>query len=330
MIKVANTDVAGFGHAPVDVIVNVDDAFMAEHSFIKGTCNLIGREKEGELQKLLQGRCVIEPGGACANTLSGISLLGGKCIFNSRFAGNPDGVFFCETLKEFGVTAAGFTDQGALSDKVYILVTPDQERTFGTFHDVSHGMSVADINHEAVAGSKIFYLEGFMLSVETGFEILESAARVARENSRITVFCPNDIRVIHDNPGEVASLAASSDILLMNEAEAKLVTGADNAYEACRKFSAHSYCGAVSCGAGEAVFYKENEIITMAPPALRGPMVNTNGAGDQFAAGFLFGLTHDYSLEKCARLALECGTYVLTHHSGRPQKDFYNLLKKVA
>ncbi len=320
LTRIKTLDVSGFGHAPVDVIVNIDEHFLEQNGFIKSACNLIDREKDAQLQNILPD-CIIEPGGACANVLSGISMLGGRCVFNSRLAEDKEGKYFRRTLEEnYGVAFSGPTDPTARCDKVYILTTPDLERTFGSFYDVSKDMSTDDVDRQTIASSRIFYIEGFMLNVEPGFGILSEAISIAREHQTLIAFCPNDVNIITKHPDKIRAIAKQADILLMNEQEAKALSETDNTQEALRRLSETSYCGSITRGSEGALFYYKDQSLDLQAPELPGPLVNTNGAGDQFAAGFLFGLTKGCSLEECAKLAQTCAAEVVTHPGARPQK----------
>jgi sugar/nucleoside kinase (ribokinase family) len=323
-------DIAGFGHAPIDIIVEVDEEFLNSHGFTKGACNLIDTEKDRQLQNLLENY-LIEAGGAVANTLSGVGALGGKCIFNSRLSGDALGKKFHSSLENYGVVFTGITDDRSISDKVYIFTTPDRERTFGTFHGVSDDMSPKDIIPEAYEIAGIMYTEGFMLNIENGYEILLELVEISKNHDTKTAFCPNDSRIVRDHLDEVRHMTELCDIIVMNKTEAMAVSETSCAIEACKIISEISTCGAVTLGAEGACFYRKGEDpFYLKPPELSRKTVNTNGAGDQFAAGFLFGLAKEMDFSKSALLALECGTRALTHYSARPQKDFARALEKVS
>lgn len=311
-------DVAGFAHAPVDIIVKVTDDFLNEFGFNKAASNLLNNEQDKILQNILKSPLIL-PGGACANTLSGIGRLGGKCIFNSRMANDEHSKLFRNALiNKYNVTYSGEIDPESSCDRIYTFITPDHERTFGAFHGSSKLMTPDNVDKNVIASSKMFYIEGYVMDIEQGQEILIKAASTAKALNKQVVFCPNGIHVIKEYRNTVDKLLEYTDILIMNTDESSELTGKESPLSAVKQFSGKGYIGAVTCGKDGAIVFNADTVLEMPAYPLSGPLINTNGAGDQFAAGFLFGLSQNYNVERCAMQALKCAAEVLTNHSARP------------
>lgn len=323
--KNTDIDIVGLGHAPVDVIFYVEDNFLKCRDYEKAVCVTIDEETEYEFRETFSGKAVIEPGGSVANILSGVSLLGGRCIFNSRLSDDTEGQTFRNSLDKSKVTFSGQIIRNALSDKVYTFVTPDRERTFAAFHGVSLGLCIDDIDANAIKNASILCLEGYMFNSPEGFNVMVRSIEIAQEHQTKIAFVPNDKLLIKENPKKISYLIEKADILIMNEAEAKAVSLESDIEKAVKFVYENSRYGAVTLGAQGAFFFSKElgeQPFHLSAPQITQEIKNTNGAGDQFSAGFLYGICKGKDFISSCKLALECGTASLYSDSARLEPEY--------
>lgn len=313
-------DVLGIGNAIVDVLAPADDGFLDREDLVKGSMTLIDAERADTLYGRMAAG-VEASGGSAANTLAGLASLGANAAFIGRVRDDGLGKVFAHDIRAVGVTfdTPAATD-GPGTARCLVMVTPDAQRTMATYLGACVGLGPDDVDADRVAAAEITYLEGYLWDPENGKAAFRKAINCAHEAGRRVALSLSDAFCIHRWRGEFLDLLSNGavDILFANESEisALFETGDfDTALQAARAMGitaalTRSEKGSVAI-AGDEV----HVIDAVAPERL----VDSTGAGDLFAAGFLFGLTRDLGLARSARLGSLCAAEVLAHYGPRPQ-----------
>ncbi|HLF41825.1 MAG TPA: adenosine kinase [Acidimicrobiia bacterium] len=324
-IDVRPIDVLALGHAIVDVLCHCDDDLIRRHGLIKGTMALVDAERSAAIYATM-GPGVEVSGGSAANTAAGVASLGGAAGFVGKVAADELGEIFTHDLRAAGVvydTPPG-PASGAETARSLILVTPDAERTMNTFLGVAGELSPTDVDETRVASAAVTYLEGYLVGLPTAAAALEKALAAAHAAGRRVALTLSDPMWAEIHRDAFAALLPRVDVLLANEAEAMVLTGAPTYGAALDELAASCEVVAVTRGAAGAVAARGSERVAVpAEPVER--VVDTTGAGDLFAAGFLHGVTRDLPLEACARLGGLAAAEVISHDGARPQTSLAKL-----
>lgn len=320
-------DFCGIGNACVDIIAHVDDDFLNQWNFPKSICTYLDLETAGALDAALTDPFYI-PGGCAANTAAGIAALGGKAALIGRVANDSIGAMFMNDLKERGIRYHGVPDsrKDVGSTRIYTFITPDRERTFAAFYGVQEDLSETDLDIDAIQKSAFLYLDGYALNAARGLQTFLRAIEVSKKAGHKTVFAPSDLSILTKYESAVDEIVRQTDVILCNEKEALQLTGTGTREEAMAALREGFTGGAVTIGMGGAMVFDVNgeyHAPAATPPDI---IVDTNGAGDQFAAGFLYGLSHWYTLERAARLGNSCAAAIITRTGARPGPDFKQLV----
>ena len=319
-------DILGLGNAIVDVIARTDDDFLAAHELNKGAMTLID-EHRAEALYAAMGPAQIISGGCAANTASGVASLGGRAAFIGKVKADTLGELFAQNIHAFGV---GFktkaAKRGPATARSFILVTPDGERTMNTYLGACQGLRPSDIDADTVAASAYVYLEGYLWDPPLAKDAFRKAAKIAHGAGRRVALTLSDPFCVDRFRDEFMDLLTSKtvDILFANQHELKsLFQTADlgTAVGALRDTGAF---GVVTRGPDGAMTVTREE--TKSAPAFPVErVVDTTGAGDLFAAGFLFGLARDYSELECLRLGALAAAEVIQHLGARPECSLKDL-----
>ena len=312
-------DVVGVGHALVDVISLEDDAFIGRHGLVKGSMELVDADRILSLYAAM-GSATEQSGGSAANTLAALASLGGRGGFIGRVSDDELGRVFGHDIRAVGVE---FPSQpatsGAPTGRSLIVVTPDGERTMSTMLGAAGELDAQDVDEELVARAKVTYLEGYLFDGAVVGEAFMRAADAAHRNDGKVALTLSDSFCVERFLGGFRRLVAETiDVLFGNEGELCLLYETDDLEEALTR--AREDCGMVAVtrgAAGSSVVTASMRVDVPAVPVDK--IVDTTGAGDFFAAGFLFGLTHGHDLETCARLGSLAASEVITHVGARPE-----------
>ena len=313
-------DVVGLGNAIVDVISRTDDAFLQRHGLVKGAMTLISAET-ADLLYADMGPAIEVSGGSAANTMAGIASLGGRAAYMGRVFADQLGQVFRHDIRAAGV---GFETPAARSGpptaRCLVFVTPDAQRTMQTFLGACVDFGPDDVDAATVASSHIVYLEGYLWDKAQAKDAFRKAVQVAHGNgNRVALTLSDPFCVDRHRTEFLALIDEGVDIVLANEAEIKSlwqVADIDDAVAACRSREnriwaiTRSEKGSIVIGGGAAE-------PVCAEKAAR--LVDTTGAGDLYASGFLFGLSQDQALTDCARLGHICASEVISHYGARPE-----------
>ena len=316
-------DFCGIGNAGIDIIANVHDQFLVQWNFPKSICTYLNLQQADALEAALPNPQYI-PGGCSANVADCISALGGTAAFIGRMADDSIGRRFLDDLKKNNIRYTGIPDtqKGAGSTRIFTLVTPDAERTFASYYGVQEDLSVADLDRDSIKEAKFLCMDGYALNARVSVDAFAEAATIARAAGRTVVLSPNDLSILDKYKEAVDSLIPLSDMILVNAQEAMFMTRTFDLSAAIEKIRTIFKSGAVTAGQdGVYVFDQKHihHVPVATPPA---PVTDTNGAGDAFAAGLLFGLCRDYDLRSAAALGNRCAAVIITHPGARPRAGF--------
>lgn len=319
-------DVAGIGNALVDILAPADEAFLARQGLEKGGMMLVD-EAFAEALYDRMGPRVQASGGSAANTMAGLAGLGGRGAYMGKVADDELGAAFAHDIRAIGVRfeSAPLARAQAATGRCMINVTPDGQRTMTTFLGASNLLGPDDVDPAVVADSAAVFLEGYLFNSDTAREAFRKAARLAHEAGREVALTLSDAFVVEGHRAELLAFLPDIDILFANEAELRALyrTGFDQAIERLR--GAVRAAGITRGPVGSvAVTAGETEIVPAVPVD---QVIDTTGAGDQYAAGFLFGRTHGRSPRDCARLGHIAAGEVITHYGPRPQTSLAELAK---
>ena len=323
-------DVLAIGNAIVDIIAKCEDDFLAEHDIAKGGMTLIDMARAEQLYSDM-GPAIETSGGSAGNTAAGIASFGGKVAYIGKLADDHLGKIFRHDIKAIGVdynTPA--LDQGEMTARSMILVTPDGERSMNTYLGACAKLSAKDIDPEIVAQSKITYFEGYLWDPEEAKAAIREAARIAHENERLVAMTLSDAFCVDRYRDEFLELMRSGtvDICFANEGELKslyqtsdLTTGMNAIREDCN-------LSAITLGAGGSMIVTREKTGQIDAQPID-ELVDTTGAGDLYAAGFLFGLTNGKELGECAILGGIAASEVIQHIGPRPQVSLKELAEQL-
>lgn len=319
--------VVAIGNAIVDVMAFADDAFIVTHGMRKGGMTLIDQAR-GDAVYDAMGSAVEVSGGSAANTLAGMASLGAKTGFIGKVADDELGRIFRHDLRGAGVTfdslAAG--SEGAGTGRCLILVTPDGQRTMNTYLGAAGFLTEADMDPALIASAQVLYTEGYMWFDPTTKAAIRRSFAVARAAGTQIAFSLSDAFCVEGHRDEFLQMIADDfDILFCNEAEAQALYP-ELTFEAVLD-QLQGKCAIVAVTRSEkgSLILTPDARITIHASSVA-KVVDTTGAGDLYAAGFLYGLTHGRSLGECGRLASACAGEIITHLGARAQKPLKALL----
>jgi sugar/nucleoside kinase (ribokinase family) len=317
VLQVPQLDVVGIGNALVDVIAHVGEHFIEAQVLAKGAMTLIDTQRAIELYTAM-GSGVEMSGGSAANTMCGIASFGGRAAYIGKVADDPLGDVFGHDLRAVGVHCTSAKSVlGVPTGRCLIVVTPDGQRTMNTYLGVSELFGPDDVDDELVTRGKVLYMEGYLWDRPEAKEAYRKAARIAHDaGSKVSLTLSDSFCVDRHRDDFFKLVEDEVDILFANEDELAALFQVDDFDDAVTAVRAHCEIAAVTRGkAGSVVVTERDLIVVDAEPV---SVVDTTGAGDLYAAGFLYGLTHDLSLPECGRLGSLGAAEVISHVGARP------------
>jgi sugar/nucleoside kinase (ribokinase family) len=325
----ARFDVLGIGNAIVDVIARAEDDFLVRQGMNKGAMTLIDEERAEQIYEAM-GPAVEVSGGSAANTIVGVASLGGSAAFVGKVRDDALGRVFAHDIRAVGVsfdTPPAF--DGASTGRCYVLVTPDGERTLNTYLGAAQDLHQNDIDAEAVAGAAITYLEGYLWDPKNAKDAFLKAASIAHDARRHVALSLSDAFCVDRWRDEFLHLVRTGtiDMLFANESELRSLyqtADFDTAAAALRK---DARLAVVTRSEKGCVVLAPDEIAEV-PASRVERVVDTTGAGDLFAAGFLFGLARGFDFEICGRLGAVAAAEVIQHLGARPETDLKALAQE--
>jgi sugar/nucleoside kinase (ribokinase family) len=320
-------DVIAIGNAIVDVMAPCTDELIEELQLNRGGMTLVDTERARELYDAMGSAKEIS-GGSAANTLAGLAALGAQCAFIGQVADDQFGRVFAHDIHTVGIDfdtpARGSEPPTA---QCLIFVTPDGQRTMNTFLGASQFLPAAALNEEAIGGASILYLEGYLWDPEEPRAAMRRAIETARAAGRKVAFTLSEVFVIERHGDDFRALIEDGmiDILFANHHELEALTGLPDFHDGIARLRSkvptlvvtRSSEGAVACSNGE---YAE----VAAEPIAH--VVDTTGAGDLFAAGFLYGYVNGEPLATCLRRGAIAAAEIISHYGARPEADLQALM----
>jgi adenosine kinase len=319
-------DVLGIGNAIVDVIARADDDFLVRHRMRKGTMSLIVEQQAERIYETM-GPAVAISGGSAANTIVGAASFGARAAFVGKVKDDALGRIFAHDIRAAGVAFdTPPAPDGASTGRSYILVTPDGERTMNTFLGAAQHLGVEDIHGEVVAGAAITYLEGYLWDPQNAKDAFLEAAAIAHDAKRRVALTLSDAFCVDRWRAEFLELIRDGiiDILFANETELHSLyqtADFDTAVTALRQDARLAVVTRSENGC--LVVTRDGTERVPAIPVDR--VVDTTGAGDLFAAGFLFGLARGRDHVTAARLGALAAAEVIQHLGARPETSLRSL-----
>lgn len=318
-------DVVGIGNAIVDIITRCNDAFLAEHGAPKGHMRLVDADAAAKLYKAM-GPATEISGGSAANTMVGIASFGGKAAFIGKVADDELGRIFAHDIRAAGVAfKTAPVNGGQPTARSLILVTPDGERTMSTFLGVSPELDQGEVDAGLVAAARVVYLEGYLFDRSEAKAAFRQASRIAKSAGRKVALSLSDSFCVERHRAEFIDLIRGEvDILFANESEIMALYRAQNFEDAARLARGDSELAVLTRSARGSLVLAGEKAVTIAPePVAR--VVDTTGAGDLYAAGFLFGLTSGKPLDVCGRLGSLAAAEIISHIGARPEMSLGKL-----
>ena len=319
-------DVVGIGNAIVDVLAKAEEGFVEEKNLPKGGMTLIDMHQAEELYEVMgPGREV--SGGSAANTLAGVAALGGRGGFIGKVRNDQLGGIFAHDIRAVGVAFNNEPSvEGPPTARCLIFVTPDAQRTMATYLGASVTFGPKDLNSEMIEAGKVLYLEGYLWDAKPAKQAFQQAAQTAREAGRKVALSLSDAFCVDRHRESFLELVDGHvDLLFANEAEITSLYQVNSFDEALQKARGQVEVAALTRSAKGSIILDKSEAHVVDAITF-GEVVDSTGAGDLYAAGFLHGYTQGYSLVDCGRIGAICAGEVISHLGPRPERDLKALV----
>jgi sugar/nucleoside kinase (ribokinase family) len=325
-LETSRLDVVGLGNALVDVLSHESDEFLASHGLVKGAMALIDGERAEALYAAM-GPATEVSGGSAANTVAGIASFGGLAAFIGRVSDDQLGDVYVHDLRAAGVRfETPPVGGGSPTGRCLIVVTPDAERTLNTYLGAAAEIGPDDVTTSLVDAASITYLEGYLFDQPLAKGAFRHAAALAHAAGRRVALTLSDGFCVDRHRADFLEVVEHDvDVLFANEAEICALYEVDGFDAARERVCGHCEIAALTRSAKGSVVLSgdEGHVVDAVPPP--GGVVDTTGAGDLYAAGFLFGLTRGHDLPTCGRLGALAAAEVISHLGARPQMSLAEL-----
>jgi sugar/nucleoside kinase (ribokinase family) len=311
-------DVAAIGNAIVDVIAPATDAWLVENGLDKGAMMLVDPARSAELYSKMQA-AVEASGGSAANSIAGLASFGGKGAFMGKVADDKLGETFAHDMRAIGARFENAPLIGGPATAVSMInVTPDAQRTMCTFLGASVEFTDSDVDKDTVEAAKIVYLEGYLFDAEAARRAFAKAAGLAHGAGRMIALTLSDGFVVERHrAGLMGFIETQVDLLFANENEICALFETEDFDAAVAALRPHVKLAAITRSEAGSVILSQGERLKVAAEPVE-KVVDTTGAGDQYAAGFMFGLSRGRPLQQCGQLASLAAAEVISHYGPRP------------
>jgi sugar/nucleoside kinase (ribokinase family) len=336
----ATFDVCAIGNALVDVIAEAGEDFLKANKIAKGAMTLVDAERASALYDMI-GPAVEMSGGSAGNTVAGIASLGGKPAYMGKVKADQLGSIFRHDMHAMGVHFATppaperrqeirLVDDdrrgGAPTGRCLILVTPDAQRSMNTYLGAAVEFGPEDVQADVIAASQVTYLEGYLFDPPAAKEAFHKAARIAHDNKRLLSLTLSDVFCVERHRAEFLELVKNDvDILFANQNELLALYQTQDLAGAVAAARKHCKIAVTTLSEKGAIIASGTETVEI-PAEPIAKVVDTTGAGDLFAAGFLFGFTQKRDLKQSARIGAICAAEVISHYGPRPQQSLKKLI----
>jgi sugar/nucleoside kinase (ribokinase family) len=322
-------DVTAIGNAIVDVLAQSDDKLLQEHGLAKGAMSLIDATDAERLYKIM-GPGVEASGGSAANTIAGLAALGARTAYIGKVADDQLGDVFTHDIRAVGVTYdTPPLTEGLSTARCLIFVTPDAQRTMQTFLGATSQLGPEDVNLDYITASKVLYLEGYLWDQPRAKEAMRNAAIKAQAAGVKVAFTTSDAFCVDRFRDEFVELIYNHvDILFANETEILSLYQVSSFDEALQHVRGHCEIACLTRSEKGSVIINGDEMHVI--DAEKGvQVIDTTGAGDAYAAGFLYAYTHGHDLATSGRLGGIMAAEVISHYGARPEADVKALAARV-
>jgi sugar/nucleoside kinase (ribokinase family) len=318
--------VCAIGNALVDIIADASDDFLKTHDITKGAMTLIDAERAATLYDLI-GPAVESSGGSAGNTVAGIASLGGKPAYMGKVKADQFGAIFRHDMHSQGVHFATELSQDSTpTGRSLILVTPDAQRSMNTYLGAAVEFGPSDVQPDVIRDSQITYLEGYLFDPPEAKKAFRLAAKIVHEASRQLSLTLSDSFCVERHRAEFLDLIKNDvDILFANQNELLALYQTQDLEKAIAAARAHCAISVTTRSEKGAIVARGNETVEI-PAAPVAKVVDTTGAGDLYAAGFLFGLTTGKDLAEAGRIGAIAAAEIISHYGPRPQRKLSALI----
>jgi sugar/nucleoside kinase (ribokinase family) len=323
-------DVLAIGDAVVDVIATADDSFLEQEKLVKGSMQVLDAEGARRLYTHM-GHARETSGGSAANTMAGVAALGGRAGFVGQVAADQLGEIFAHDIRALGVEFATPPKKDGLpTGRCLILVTPDAQRTMNTFRGAAHELCAKALDAEQIRSADILYLEAYLWRSEGPRSAMREAMAIAHEAGKKVAFTLSDIACIGPHRADFMEMieAGAVDLLFANEAEISALAEEPDREKAIAAIQDKIPLLVVTCGSEGAVAVEHGRRVSVPIARIGGGVVDTTGAGDLFAAGFLVGQVQGRGLEQSLRIGSIAAAEVISHFGARPEADLIALVEE--
>ncbi len=310
----------GLGAALVDTEIEVSDTDLVDLNIEKGLMTLVDSARQKELIDHLDGHLVASKrasGGSAANTIIAASYFGAQTFYSCKVADDENGDFYLQDLDHAGVDYhRELQRQTGDTGKCLVMITPDAERTMNTYLGISETLSMAELHEDAIVDSEYLYLEGYLVTSDTGRAAAIRARQLAEEagvKTAISLSDPGIVQFFRD--GLLEMIGKRVDLLFCNKDEALSFTGVEALEDAIENLKRYARTFAITLGASGALVHDGVRPLIVPSEAIKA--VDTNGAGDMFAGAFLYAITHGYNFEQAAQLANKAAGVVVSQFGPR-------------
>jgi sugar/nucleoside kinase (ribokinase family) len=316
------------GDAVVDVLAYIDDSFLDDVHVVKGSMQVLDAEGATELYARMPQADEVS-GGSAANTMAGVAALGGRAGFVGQVADDQLGEIFIHDIRAHGVEfATPPRSGGAPTGRCLILVTPDAQRTMNTYRGAAHELSAEVLDAQQIRDAAILYLEAYLWRSAGPRAAMDEAMRIAHAAGRKVAFTLSDIACIAPHRAEMIAMLDSGaiDLLFANENEIRALADTDDREAAIAAIQDKVPLLVVTCGSEGAMAVERGVRVAVPIARLGTGVVDTTGAGDLFAAGFLYGHCRERSLEDSLRIGAIAAAEVISHLGARPKADLKDMV----
>jgi sugar/nucleoside kinase (ribokinase family) len=312
-------DVFGVGNAIVDIQLKIDEAFLQQIDVAKGMMTLVEAEKQVDVLAALAGRTTHRcSGGSACNTVVGVAALGGSAAYAGKTASDDLGRFYVDDLRKVGVSVPVPPGQGSTGTSV-ILITPDAQRTMLTHLGISTTLSPTDLPEQEIAKSEYLYVEGYLFPGDSTRAAALRAIEIAKQRRvkvALTISDPFVVNLQRDLFWQL--IEGPVDLLFANLEEARALTGDHDPIEAARKIHRHATNVALTLGKDGSILMHGDQVFPI--EGVETTAVDTTGAGDMYAAGVLYGLTHGMSWKQAGRLGSHAASRIVSQMGARLER----------
>ena len=321
----AEVDVLAVGNALVDVLSHANDEFLRRHGLVKGTMQLVDEPRARDLYAAM-GPGIEVSGGSAANTVVGVASFGGRAQYVGKVRNDQLGDVFSHDLRAVGVAyATAPAAAGPSTGRCLIVVTPDAQRTMSTYLGASSRLGPGDIDKRAIEGARMVYLEGYLFDPPDAQDAFRTAANIAHAAGRKVALTLSDPFCVDRHRQAFRELVERHvDILFANEAEIRALYEVSDFDAAVARVRGHCEVAALTRSEhGSVVIAGDRVHVVAAEPV--GTVVDSTGAGDLYAAGFMVGLSRGLPLPTCGRLGSLAAAEVISHVGARPMRSLAEL-----